>query len=158
MLSPWALLPTSFPNPVRHVSLSFAFLGSLASFLYCVTVSPVYEFMTAAQKCSMSTSLKFSLVLRSVGLCSRMSFVVYISSGVSHTCFVRRFTASCDIIIGESKGIRFYFGVATNDSCCVAPCMCVRGERRCSGSGISIGVVAPGVLFRVILWCVLGVS
>ena len=40
LFSPWAILPTSFPNPVRHVSLSFAFLGSLASFLYCVTVYP----------------------------------------------------------------------------------------------------------------------
>ena len=68
------------------------------------------------------------------------------SSGVSHTCFVRRFTASCDIILGEAKGMRFEFGVATNDSGCVAPGMCVRGERRCSGSGLSIGVVGYPVL------------
>ena len=54
---------------------------------------------------------------------------------------MRRFTASCDIILGEATGMQFEFGVATTDSGCVAPGMCVRGERRCSGSGLSIGVL-----------------
>ena len=87
-----------------------------------------------------------------------MSLGVHISSGVSHTCFVSRFTASCDIILGEAKGMRCEFGVATNNVGCGVAGMCVRGERRCSGSGLSIGGVVPGVLLRVSRWCVRGVS
>ena len=87
-----------------------------------------------------------------------MSLGVHSSSGLSHTCFVRRFTASCGIILGEAKGMRFEFGVVTNDSGCGAPAMCVRGERRCADSVLSIGGVFPGVLLRVSRWCVRGAS
>ena len=71
---------------------------------------------------------------------------------------MRRFTASCGIILGEAKGMRCEFGVATNNGGCGVSGMCVRGERRCAGSGISIGGVVLGVLLRVSRWCVRGAS
>ena len=87
-----------------------------------------------------------------------MSLGVHISSGVSHTCFVRRFTASCEINLGEAKGMRCEFGVAINNVGCWLSATCVRGERRCAGGGHSIGGVVPGMLLLVSRWSVRGAS
>ena len=71
---------------------------------------------------------------------------------------MRRFKASCDIILGEAKGLQCEFGVATNNVVCGVSSTGVRGERRCAGGGLSIGGVVPGVLLRVSRWCVRGAS
>ena len=49
--SPWANPPNSFPNACVQMS---EVAGSLASFLWEVTVSPVVGWMTGAAKCSKS--------------------------------------------------------------------------------------------------------
>ena len=87
-----------------------------------------------------------------------MSLGVHISSGASYTCFVRIFTASCDINLGEAKVMRCEFGVATNNVGCGVSATCVRGERRCAGGGRSIGGVVPGMLPLVSRWYVRGAS
>ena len=105
LLSPCAILPNYFPKAVVHTSLV---TGSLANFRYCVIVSPVTGCTTGAQKCSMSMSYLFSLLV--VGLEQMNAFGSHVVSTSPYTLLVKRFTASCEMMCGDANGILYEFG------------------------------------------------
>ena len=105
LLSPCAILPNSLPNAVVHTS---RVMGSLANFLYFVMVSPVTGWMTGAQKCSISTSYWFSLLV--VGLEQMNAVGSHVCSTSPYTLLVKKFTASWEMMCGDGNGMRYELG------------------------------------------------
>ena len=121
-------------------------------------VSPVSGCTTAAQKCSISTSWMVLLSALNVGLSSSRSLRVHVSSGASHTCLDKELMASCEIICGAAIGILLELGVVAWIWVSGATPGLSLGERLCGVRPLSMSCVAPGSLFLVCLWCVLGMA
>lgn len=106
----------------------------------------------------MSTSHALSFVARSVILPASISLGIQTSRAVSQTLFVRKFTASCDVIISAWYGIQFEFGVIAVTGDCYSVPVLRRGNCCLGCCSLWIGKVAIDMLALVYLWCILGAS